>query len=75
MATKNPAAAHDPIDDMDDLLIQLQEFENHLRQGRNLNSPAFRQEYDMFSKYLKWRIEDFNRATRQELNAHIKGLG
>jgi putative hemolysin len=63
------------IDDMEELLQQLNDFETQLQQAQRLNAPAFRQEYAMFSKYLKWRLEDLHRSMRQDLSAQIKSLG
>ncbi|MDQ1363934.1 MAG: hypothetical protein QG652_1796 [Pseudomonadota bacterium] len=62
------------IDEMETLLGQLVEFESRIQKPGQLDSPAFRQEYRLFRQYLQWRLEDFNKAMRDEMNSHIKGL-
>ena len=67
-------SAANSIDEMETLLVQLGDFESQIKNPGTLNSPAFQQEYTLFKKYLQWRIEDLNRAMREEMNSHIKGL-
>ena len=62
------------IDEMETLLGQLRDFEKQIRNPGKLSSPAFRQEYRMFRQFLQWRIDDFNKAMRDEMNVHISGL-
>ncbi len=65
---------NNPIEDMDGLLSQIQEFEQLLQKTDNKLDPAFQQEYRLFWQYIQWRTEDFNRAMREELNENIQGL-
>ena len=62
------------IEEMETLLGQLQDFESQIKKPGWLDNPAFRQEYRMFKQYLQWRIEDFNKAMREEMNTHISSL-
>lgn len=63
------------IDEMETLLGQLNDFEKQIKKPGVLDNAAFRQEYRLFKQYLQWRLEDFNKAMRDEMNTHIKGLG
>lgn len=63
-----------PIDDMDGLLNRLQDFELLLQKTHNRFDPSFQQEYSLFRQYIQWRVEDFNKAMREELNENIIGL-
>jgi len=63
-----------PIDDMDGLLNRLQDFELLFQKTHNRFDPAFQQEYRLFRQYIQWRVEDFNKAMREELNENIIGL-
>lgn len=62
------------IDEMETLLGQLGDFEKEIRKPGVLDNAAFRQELNMFRQYLQWRLEDFNKAMRDEMNSHINGL-
>jgi hypothetical protein len=62
------------IDEMETLLGQLRDFEKQIKNPRELSDPAFRQEYQMFRQYLQWRIEDINKAMRDEMQIHISSL-
>lgn len=66
--------ADSSIDDMETLLGQLGDFETQIKNPGTLNSPAFQQEYTLFKQYLQWRLEDLNKAMREEMNSHIRGL-
>jgi hypothetical protein len=71
---QNLPASTSSIDEMDDLLAQLRDFEKQIKQPGKLDNPSFRQEYALFKRYLQWRIEDFNKAMRDELNSHINSM-
>ena len=63
-----------PIEDMDGLLNQIQDFERLLENTSNRFDPSFQQEYRLFRQYIQWRVEDFNKAMREELNQNIISL-
>ena len=63
-----------PIEDMDGLLNQIQDFERLLESTSNRLDPSFQQEYRLFRQYIQWRVEDFNKAMREELNQNIISL-
>ena len=62
------------IDEMETLLGQLHDFEKQIKNPQQVADPAFHQEYRLFRQYLQWRIEDFNKAMREEMHVHINGL-
>ena len=74
MPARRHSQAGNSIDDMELLLGQLGDFEKQIKNPESFNNPAFRQEYALFTQYLKWRLEDLNRSMREEMSIHIKGL-
>lgn len=68
------AKPKNPIEDMDGLLQQIQNFEQLSQKTPNKLDPAFQQEYRLFWQYIQWRTEDFNKAMREELNESIQCL-
>lgn len=56
------------IDDMDALLDHIDEFSQFVKSHESLTDEQLQEEWQLFKKYLQWKIEDF---TEESYTYHL----